>query len=73
MNVLLTVLFKSSVLCSFASEVSALGIINNRFKNSETSKEYFGVALYCGFSMCRNLYDLDVSLWLSMKQRSQSS
>lgn len=49
----------NSALCILKSEVSALVAINDVW-NFEGDEECFGEALYCGFTLYRDMHDIDL-------------
>lgn len=49
----------NSALCILKSEVSALVAISDVW-NFEGDEECFGEALYCGFTLYRDMYDIDL-------------
>ena len=72
MNAVLNILFRSSVLCGFGSEMSASVTISNRLYYSGRGKEFllfFCGALYYGIGLGRNVCDFDLFFCLSMKQK----
>lgn len=65
-EVLMNALFKGPVLYIFRSEMNALVTLSNVW-NAERDKECFGEALYCGFSTCGDMSDLDLYFCESVK------